>query len=403
MQDVVIAKPYRFVPPLSGRFWVPFLCWWVPRTVRKTWGVEWPTSHGLELLQASIKSGDSVLLAPNHCRPCDPLVVGVMHVQIRQPYYVMASWHLFMQSRVQRFLMQQGGAFSVYREGIDREALKTATDLLARGERPLAVFAEGIVSRSNDRLGNLMEGTAFIARAAAKLRAKSGRGGRVVIHPVTLRYTFPGDLRAAIEPILDKIEARLSWRPQRQLPLLDRVRKLGNALLAVKEVEYQGSAHNGPLAERLPSLIEAVLKPLEEVYLKGRTESVTIERVKKLRAAIVPALITGNLASEERDRRWRHLADCYFAQQLACYPIGYLDGEPTVERILETVERFEEDLTDKATIHRPLQCHIDIGPAIEVGPDRPRGSDPVMAQLRTNLESMLAASASLCRPWKEPG
>jgi len=403
MQDIVIAKPYRFVSPVEGRLWVPFLCWWLPRTVRKTWGVEWPTFRGLEFLQASIKAGDGVLVAPNHCRPNDPLVVGLIHVQIRQPMYIMASWHLFMQSRIQRFLMRRAGAFSVYREGIDREALKMATDVLARGERPLTVFAEGIVSRSNDRLGDLMDGTAFIARSAAKLRAKSGRGGRVVIHPVALRYTFPGDLRASVEPVLDKIERRLSWRPQRQMPLLERVRKLGNALLAVKEIEYLGAARNGPDSERIPSLLEAVLKPLEAIYLNGRSDSIAMERVKKLRSVIVPPLIAGKLPAEERERRWRHLTDCYFAQQLACYPPGYLDGEPTVERILEMVERHEEDLTDVATIHRPLQCHIDIGPAIEVGPDRPRGSDPVMAQLRTNLETMLAASASLCRPWKEPG
>src|SRR3954470_20402501 len=113
MQDIVIAKPYRFVSPVPGRLWVPFLSWWVPRTVRKTWGVEWPTFRGLEFLQASIKAGDSVLLAPNHCRPNDPLVVGLIHVQLRHPMYIMASWHLFMQSRIQRFLMRRAGAFSV--------------------------------------------------------------------------------------------------------------------------------------------------------------------------------------------------------------------------------------------------------------------------------------------------
>ena len=150
-------------------------------------------------------------------------------------------------------------------------------------------------------------------------------------------------------------------------------------------------------------MIDAVLKPLEAIYVNGRSDPVTIERVKKLRSAIVPALIPGDLPVAESERRWRHLADCYFAQQLACYPIGYLDGEPSVERILETVERYEEDLTDVATVHRPLYCQIEIGPAIEVTPDRPRGVDPIMTELRARLESMLAASAFLCRPWKEAG
>src|SRR5206468_8676966 len=127
------------------------------------------------------------------------------------------------------------------------------------------------------------------------------------------------------------------------------------------------------------------------IYLGGRSDPVTIERVKKLRSAIVPAMIAGELPKNEMDRRWRHLADCYFGQQLACYPVGYLDGEPTVERILETVERYEEDLTDMATVHRPLKVQIEIGPAIEVSAVRPRGGpDPLMGELRTRLEDMLA-------------
>ena len=81
------------------------------------------------------------------------------------------------------------------------------------------------------------------------------------------------------------------------------------------------------------------------------TKKATKERVKKLRQAIVPALIPGDLSPAETARRWRHLADCYFAQQLACYPIDYLAEKATVERILETVERYEEvyeSVTDSA-------------------------------------------------------
>ena len=36
----------------------------------------------------------------------------------------------------------------------------------------------------------------------------------------------------------------------------------------------------------------------------------------------------------------------YLAGQLACYPPDYLAANPTPERLLETVERFEEDRFD---------------------------------------------------------
>ena len=90
------------------------------------------------------------------------------------------------------------------------------------------------------------------------------------------------------------------------------------------------------------------------------------------------------------------------AQALDLYPRGYLDGEPTVERLLETVERYEEDSMDDARIHRPIHCRIDVDEALPVTADRPRGeADPLTAQLEDRLKSLLAATAHLCHPWKE--
>ena len=39
--------------------------------------------------------------------------------------------------------------------------------------------------------------------------------------------------------------------------------------------------------------------------------------------------------------------------------------------MLETVERLEEDLTDVATVHRPLAVTIHVGEPIEVERSRP--------------------------------
>jgi 1-acyl-sn-glycerol-3-phosphate acyltransferase len=402
MQNIIVTEPYQFVPPIHSTFWTYPLRWWLPGKVRRAWGVQWPEFRGLEHLRASRAAGHGVLIAPNHCRPCDPVVVGLLGVELGQPTYTLASWHLFVQGRVQRWLMRAAGVFSIYREGMDRESLRAATQYLAEARRPLVIFPEGIVSRANDRLGYLMEGTAFIARSAAKQRAKAEPPGKVVVHPVALHYYFGGDLRKAVEPVLDMIETRLGWQPQRDLKLLPRVKKLGDALLAVKEVEYFGHAQPGSVGERLPRLIDRALGPLEEEY-RVKPEPVTIERVKRLRTAIVPALVTGELPEPERRRRWRQLADCYFAQQLACYPVGYLDGTPTVERILETVERYEEDLTDVARVHRPLRVVIQVGEALEVSPERPRGGDgdPLMKQLEDRLTAMLREVAAGERKWEE--
>jgi hypothetical protein len=307
---------------------------------------------------------------------------------------MVASWHVFNQHWLQSFLLPRLGAFSIYREGTDREALKMAMQLTAEADRPFVIFPEGVISRHNDKLNHLMEGTALMARGAAKQRAAAHPPGKVVVHPAAVRYFFDGDIATTVPPVLRDIEHRLNWRPQEHLPLIDRIAKIGGALLALKEVEYIGAPQTGWIQNRVQALIDRLLVPLETEWVKGRREKEIVGRVTRLRIAILPELINGGLSEAEQQRRWDHLADMYLAQQLSCYPPDYLTADPTPERILETVERFEEDMTDRVRVHSPLRAVIDVGEAIEVSPERARGteSDPLMVAIREQLESMLAAS-----------
>jgi 1-acyl-sn-glycerol-3-phosphate acyltransferase len=401
MQETVVPKPYRFVPPHPGTFWPWLLFKYLPYHTRKTWGVEQTEIVGLERLQASRAAGHGIMLASNHCRPCDPFVLGLIGARLRVPLFGMASWHLFAHSRVQRWILRRAGVFSILREGVDREALKCATQILVEAKRPLVIFPEGVISRGNDRLGPITDGVAFITRAAAKARAKADPPGQVVVHPVALRYTFHGDLARATEPVLEKIEKRLGLFSFPKLRLADRIRRLGQVLLAIKEVEYLGGAQPGPTGARVARLLDRVLTNLEEQYLAGRSDDAPWNRIRKLRTAILPQVMNG-ATPDERALHWHHLVECSFALALNFYPPGYIDGATTAERLLETVERYEEDLYDYARNHRPLFCRIDIGEAIPVGPERVRGAaDPVSVQLEERLKAMLAATAHLCHVWKE--
>jgi len=404
MQNIVITKPYRFVPPRFSPFWAGVLQWYLPTYLRKSFGITSWECVDSERLTASLNAGAGVLLASNHCRPCDPMVLGLLGREVARPFHVMASWHLFMQNRVQSFLLPRIGGFSVYREGLDRESLKCATRILAEARFPLAIFPEGFVTRNNDRVFNLMDGASFLARSAAKQRAAAAQPGKVVVHPVFIRYFFEGNLAATIEPVLRAIEARLSWRPQSQLPLRDRIVKTGHAWLALKEIEYLGASQSGGARERLESLLDHVLAPLEQEWAAGHREPDLLLRVKRLRSAILPDMVHGDITEEERARRWRQLSDLYLAQQLHCYSGEYLAYSPTAERLLETVERYEEDLTDIAHPHPPIHAVISVGEAIEATPTRDRSTDhdPVAGELRRQLERMLEESKNRRRtPLKE--
>jgi 1-acyl-sn-glycerol-3-phosphate acyltransferase len=402
MQNVVIDKPYEFVPPVHADIWPALIKLYLRRYLRKKWRIDSAECRGAEHLAASVRAGHGIILTPNHCRLSDPLVLGFLAKKIGINLYAMASWHTFHEDWFTKFMIRRMGAFSVYREGMDRQAINTAVDLIVQARRPLVIFPEGAISRHNDRLMPLMDGVALIARTAAKRKAKQDPPKNTVIHPVAIRYFFHGDLVEEVGPTLGRLEARLTWRPKTHLSVVERLRALGRALLALKEVEYLGNAQTGRLFDRVESLIEEILRPLEEEWkIRERAESV-VGRVKNLRTAILPDMVQDKVSPEERERRWQQLAACYYAQQLSHYPRDYIAPEgATMDRVLETVERMEEDLTDKYHPHGPTHVVLQVGEAIlvELDEDRRAESERIMDGIKTKLQSMLDELATESRPF----
>jgi 1-acyl-sn-glycerol-3-phosphate acyltransferase len=396
MQNVVVAKPYKFVPPQRLRFWPAVFRPLLRPILAKVWGVTSVEIVGIEALRAALRERASVLLAPNHCRPCDPTVVAVLGSQAGTPLYTMASWHQFMGGRFQAWLLRRLGAFSVYREGLDRTAVKTAIDLLVEARRPLVIFPEGIITRSNDRLGAFLEGPAFIAHCAAKERRKNEPAARTLLFPIALRYRFLGRLDESAAPVLDRIETRLTWTPRSDLSLIERLRLAGNAILGLKELELVGEFRHATIADRLERLIDELLGPLEAEWKVKRGETDVPSRVRALRKAILPELVEGGLSDAERDQRWDQLSRLYLAQRLSLYPAGYLEGQPSTERVLETVERLEEDLTDVATVHRPLAVTVTVGEPLVVAADGPRPA-ALTNEVRSRIEALLEIPSAIDR------
>lgn len=395
MHKVVVEEPYKFVPPYRGR-WLSWLFrLWLRPYLRKTHGIVKCTYEGLEHVRESIKAGHGILLCPNHCRDSDPMLIGMLCRAIPSHVFSMASWHIFKQSRLEAFVVRRLGGFSVYREGMDRQALDASVRIVTNAERPLVVFPEGVISRTNDRLNALMDGVSFIARVAAKKRAEIHPGRKVVIHPIGIRYRLLADSSQLTDPVLTKLEQRTFWKTQEHLSTIDRIGRLAMALLAAREIEVLGVTQSGTVRGRIASLINAMLHPIEKQWLDGARVGDVIVRVKDLRSVILADLLKGTLTAEERTSRWRQLTDCYYAQTLSMYPEGYLDegvrGHLTPERIVETVQRLEEDLTDHVTVHPAWGVEFRIGKAIEIDPAqrRTRGGDTIMQQLREQMLSLL--------------
>ncbi len=394
---VIVDKPYQFVPPHRGNLWPAFIQRFrlVDWYLRRHDGVVSHECRHLERFRASLAAGDAILLAPNHCRYADPLAMGWPAREVGTHVHAIASWHLFAKSWLDAFSIQKMGGFSLFREGADRQSLETAIEILTHAQRPLIIFPEGTTNRTNDVLQPLLDGVAFIARTAAKRRAKES-AGRVVVHPVGIKYLFKGDIQAWGNQAVTDLEQRLGWRPRWEVGLIERITSLAEALLATRETLYLGHAQQGPLAERRDHLVEHLLSNAESMYQLAAASAINpLARVRRLRSAIYP-LLQSTTAEKEKERLYHTIDGIEFAQDLYSYPDRYLLTTPVTDtQVLETLERMQEGFIGKSCYPGPLHVVIEIGEAIPVSMERAaRGEvDPLMQAIETNLKEMLSRLA----------
>ena len=396
MQDLIIEKPYRFVPPIKCKFMLWLTCkfnlfhFWL----RRAEGICEFEVVNAEKISDSIRAQHGIVLAGNHCRNADPMAIGEVAKAADCFIYSMASWHLFNQDWFMRWAIPQLGGFSINREGVDRTALEFAINVLATAERPLVIFPEGSVSRSHDYLHPFLGGTGFIARSAARRRKKQDVNLKVVIHPIAFRYQFIGDFEEATEHSLTLLESHLEVPVKTDLPLLERIHYVASGLLAKRERSYLGHVQEGEYYDRIRKLAQNILETQEQKWKGEVQEGGFVARAKALRPLMVPDLANGLLGDEEAKERRQDLFDINTVQQLSYYPVNYIapsDGHLPRERILEMLERLEEDLLDKVTIPRRYKLVLDVLDAIEVPAEKaPRNEDdPLMKEVASALQVSL--------------
>lgn len=372
------TQPYRFVPPYRSSFWYMLSRGYVTRTLRKEHGVTQMQFEGLEHLRDSIQRKAGILLTPNHCRGADPLAMGLMAGQLRQPLYFLASSHLFRQGRLQTWLLRRLGCFSIWREGPDREAIKESARILAEAERPLVLFPEGTWFRRNDEVMPLQEGLGLIGRQAAKQSTRP-----LAVHPVGIAYWALNDPTTAVETRLAALERRLSWAVQ-TTDVVARLEKLASALLAVREIEFLGKPREGSVDERLGFLVASQVERLERQHLGRSHEGWMLERIRRVRQHLTRQLLEGKSA-EVRQAIRRDLDVLLLAENLNAHSLRYLTAHPTHERLIETVQRIEETMFDnEPSPVVSLGVSVRVGPALDL-----RAASWTMAELRQAMQQQV--------------
>jgi 1-acyl-sn-glycerol-3-phosphate acyltransferase len=344
---------------------------------------------GFEHLKQSLDAKAGILLAPNHSFHWDSYCLIEAARRAGHPSFIMTAWQVFHQSsRFERFSMQRCGCFSVDREGTDMAAIKTSVDILQNKPSPLVVFPEGDVYHTNDRVTLFRDGAAAMALLAAR---KSQRD--IVVIPVAIKRWYTADPQESLEQTLSQVEDRLFWRPKKHLSLQERILSIANALLSLKELEYYQSVQTGSLADRIQSLANRVLSDAEIRYAGTASVGSLPERVKEIRRRIIQLQSRPEISDAEMIQYEADMQSMFFVTQLYSYPGDYLIQKPSVERIAETIDKFEEDVLGAPypSVHGPKSVTIEFAPPIRIpkGKENKLSAADLTKQMQFEVQRML--------------
>jgi hypothetical protein len=93
-------------------------------------------------------------------------------------------------------------------------------------------------------------------------------------------------------------------------------------------------------------------------------ESVPV-RVKTLRHHLLERMCDASLGDDARQNAKTALDDLHLVLQLYSYPGDYVSTKPSVERMAETVEKFEEDLLGAATPKGKRRATVKLGEPLD--------------------------------------
>lgn len=383
------AKPPRWWAPKLSRWWVH---WWRPwrkrlqRDKHRLLSVE---VQGLEHVRAALAHGHGVLLTPNHSSHADPFVLYTAADELRCPFYIMIAWQNFVRDGWLRAMaLRHHGGFSVDREGTDLQAVRQAVEILESRPNPLCIFPEGDVYHLNDRLTPFREGPAAIALMAARKAARP-----VVCIPCAIKYRYVADPTPDLLRVMENLERAIQWRPRPDLSLAERIYHFAEGALALKEIEFLGRTASGSLPQRLADLMDFTLNFLEVRHGVDAVPVTIPERVKALRQQIIKR--TAELPADDPGRRQgeEDLEDVFLVVQLFSYPGDYVAQQPTIERLAETLDKFEEDILHVKTagIRGARTATITFGEPIPVAAGRieKRAAAALTSTLEQRVQSLL--------------
>ncbi|PWT96996.1 MAG: hypothetical protein C5B53_08605 [Candidatus Melainabacteria bacterium] len=326
--------------------------------------------------------GKRGMICPNHSNRHDPQVMFAFSRIVKEDFNYIAAREVFDWDNGRNgWWIQRMGAYSVVRGAADRESFKMTRKILAEGKKKLVLFPEGEISRQNDTLMALESGAAQLCFWAVEELNKGNANGNIepiFLLPMALKYTFTKDVRPALRRKVSVIEERLGLKPSENTPIRERIRVIGQSLLATLEHEYNYNNKDGQIpSERIMRLRQHILKSAaEQLHIKLPENNRELESVRIIRNTLDDFIYSDEIPKSEYQRKihdekaavirgfYRDLERV--VNFIAIYDT-YLDEQNTQERFADILDRLEtEVIGGEPSFTGPRRVLLDVGQAINM-------------------------------------
>lgn len=257
------------------------------------------------------------------------------------------------------------GGSSMQRGKLDRQGLRSARNLMASGQFPIAIAPEGGTNDHSEIVSPLEPGVAQLGFWCVEDLQAAGLNQQVAIVPVSIQYSYLTPPWAELEKLLSEVEADLGL-PQQEIchseassnSLYLRLFRAGEELLSLMEKFYDQFYHQQPthtpsvedpnakMAARLQALLDTALRVCEE-YFDIKPKGNAIDRCRRLEQAgwnriyrqdseaLCPVeLGLANWVAEEASLRMNHMR---VVERVTAVTGKYVLEKPTAERFSETL------------------------------------------------------------------
>ncbi len=334
------------------------------------------------------------------------------------------------------------GGTPIQRGKVDRQGLRSARDLLANGQFPLAAAPEGGNNGHTEIVSPLEPGVAQMGFWCEEDMQKQGRSERVAIAPLGITYRYLTPPWKELDRWLDRLEQAngLAMSTPAYPPgdtaetamecRYQRLYTLGEHLLTLVEGYYRDvynldlpgpSSGDRPglvpptsaLGNRLEALMNAALQ-VAETYFQLSPKGGPIDRCRRIEQAGWERIYRQDLAgdqplsavergladreAEEAGLRMWHMR---LVENFVAVTGQYVRQRPSAERFAETVMILRDTvclIQGENPFPRPklgpLQAKLTVGQPISVSdrwPDYKANRKQAVAQLTTDLQTTLEA------------